>query len=886
MTRVRIIYGLLLSLAISSCMGLNETDPETYLAPQTGDVDVQGNKVLYFTFSSTVGSYDRVKECGFYYGHAEDMAGASRITSSMSSGIFSERILLKDYESDCYVRSFISNGVDEIRSDLCKVTIGPLEDYVDFASPSVDSYMSSTRTASVSVKFDAVDGVEVTEAGFCYGETKDLSLDGAYALAGKKGEDYLSASISGLIAGRQYYVRPFIKDGDDIAYAAVSSLNVNAVPEVETLEAGKITDCSAYLYGNVLDDCGKEILERGFVWDEGDTNPTLSSKSKIVSGTTGEFNAQIDGLEPNTLYSVRAYARNSEGTAYGAVRNFITAVALPSVAIESVSDITSLSAKVYAKVSDDGGEAVSEFGVLLDTSSDVNPDKAKKIKGSGSASSFSVDIDGLSRKTTYYVQAYVINSAGTAYGDVEEFETLAELPAVTTASVTDITDVNAVSGGNITDDGGDEIMARGVVWGKTQDLTVENDAKSSDGKGAGRYNSSITGLRYETVYYVRAYATNSAGTAYGEALKFTTGALDINNVTDLAAAGTANCYIVSESGVYKFPTVKGNSSESVGSVSSAEVLWETFGTSTVPEVGDLVASVAYKDGQIILEIASSFKVGNAVVAAKSSDGTILWSWHIWITDQPNGQTYYNNAGTMMDRNLGATSATPGDVGALGLLYQWGRKDPFLGNSTTNNFTGEQAASTAIWPSYVNSSISFGTIEFTIMNPMTFINSNVNNSDWFYTAGEVTDNTRWQTKKTIYDPCPLGWRVPDGEDNSPWTKAFDSSLGDFFKHSFSSYRGMNFSDALGDSPVIWYPATGYIIYGSDTRLTIAGTGEVASYWSVTPISARYICTFGIDNYNNVELDEFTSRAQGNPVRCVRDVDYPSNTEGLGVSDYEW
>ena len=881
MTRVRIIYGLLLSLAISSCMGLNETDPQAYLAPQAGDVDVQGDKVLYITLSSEVGSYDRVKECGFYYGHAEDMTGASRITSSMSSGIFSERILLKDYESNWYVRSFISNGVDEIRSDLCKVTIGPLEDYVDFASPSVDSYMSSTQTASVSVEFDAVDGVEVTEAGICYGDTKNLSLDGAYVLAGKTGEDYLSASISGLTAGRQYYVRPFIKDGDDIAYAAVSSLNVYAVPEVETLVADKITDCSAHLYGNVLDDCGKEILERGFVWDEGDTNPTLSSESKKVSGTTGEFNTQIDGLEPNTLYSVRAYARNSEGTAYGNVRNFTTAVALPSVAIERVSDITSSSAKVYAKVSDDGGEAVSEFGVLLDTSSDVNPDKAQKIKGSGSASSYSVNIDGLSRKTKYYVQAYVTNSAGTSYSDVEEFETLAELPAVTTASVTDITDVSAVSGGNITDDGGDEITARGVVWGKTQELTVENDAKSSDGKGTGKYTSSITGLRYETVYYVRAYATNSAGTAYGEALKFTTGALDINNVTDLAAAGTANCYIVSESGVYKFPTVKGNSSDSVGSVSSAEVLWETFGTSTVPEVGDLVASVAYKDGQIILETPEEYKEGNAVVAAKSSDGTILWSWHIWLTDQPQGQVYYNNAGTMMDRNLGATSATPGDVGALGLLYQWGRKDPFLGSSSISS--NVEAKSTGTWPSSVTASTSKGNVDYATANPMTFIKADSSSEyDWHYSS---RNNDLWKSSKTIYDPCPADWRVPDGGDNGVWSKACGSSdhISDYPYDSTD--EGMNFSGKFGSASVIWYPASGCRSYHNGSLCNVGYYYYYSYYWSVTPESAS---AWGLSFRDGGDVDPSCRnyRAFGQVVRCLKISEIDGDNEGFGGSDYEW
>ena len=143
----------------------------------------------------------------------------------------------------------------------------------------------------------------------------------------------------------------------------------------------------------------------------------------------------------------------------------------------------------------------------------------------------------------------------------------------------------------------------------------------------------------------------------------------IGTTTHLSAVASANCYIISSPGAYKFNTVKGNSSESVGAVASAEVLWESFGTDTAPAVGDLIKSVKYSDGYIAFQTASAFKEGNAVIAAKDASGIILWSWHIWLTDQPQGQEYFNGAGTMMDRNLGATSATPGDVGALGLLYQ-------------------------------------------------------------------------------------------------------------------------------------------------------------------------------------------------------------------------
>ena len=196
------------------------------------------------------------------------------------------------------------------------------------------------------------------------------------------------------------------------------------------------------------------------------------------------------------------------------------------------------------------------------------------------------------------------------------------------------------------------------------------------------------------------------------------------SVVDVSLSGTANSYIVSQKGAYKFKAVKGNSSESVGAVSSAEVLWETFGTDVTPNVGDLVKNVSYKDGEVTFYTAETFKKGNAVIAAKNASGKILWSWHIWLTDQPAKQVYYNGAGAMMDRNLGATSATPGDVGALGLLYQWGRKEPFLGSSSISDDV--EAKSTGTWPSAVSSNSENGTIEYAVSHPTTFITSQSNN----------------------------------------------------------------------------------------------------------------------------------------------------------------
>ena len=337
---------------------------------------------------------------------------------------------------------------------------------------------------------------------------------------------------------------------------------------------------------------------------------------------------------------------------------------------------------------------------------------------------------------------------------------------------------------------------------------------------------------------------------------------------DLSEDGTANCYIVSNAGAYKFTPTKGNSSESVGEIAFVGVLWETFGTDVTPNVGDLVKNVKYENGLISFETPSEYKEGNAVIAAKDASGKILWSWHIWFTDQPQGQVYYNNAGTMMDRNLGATSATPGDVGALGLLYQWGRKDPFLGSSSISS--SSVAESTITWPSAVSSNSNTGTITYATANPTTFITYNNSNYDWYYTGSSSTDNTRWTTSesnKSIYDPCPAGWRVPDGGDNGVWSKARGSSS---YFYDASLYdvtnEGMNFAGKFGSASTIWYPASGHrYIYGDGS---LYGVGGNSGCWSASPNGdSAYGLSFDADV--GVGPSASNWRAHGRSVRCLQE-----------------
>lgn len=336
---------------------------------------------------------------------------------------------------------------------------------------------------------------------------------------------------------------------------------------------------------------------------------------------------------------------------------------------------------------------------------------------------------------------------------------------------------------------------------------------------------------------------------------------------NLSETGTANCYMIQSAGTYTFDAVKGNSDLSVGEVSSVEVLWESFGTSTAPSVGDIIASVSYADGVVTFSTPDTFCPGNALIAAKDSEGTILWSWHIWASAFAR-QTYKNNAGIVMDRNLGALVATPGNVGSLGLLYQWGRKDPFLGSSDIAATL--RARSTGTWPNATVSTATIGTIAWATANPMTFISctgsTSSDNGDWYYTGDATTDDTRWQADKTLYDPCPLGWKVPVGGVSGLWyTAAGVPSPTCTFD---DTNKGINFSGIFAMTGNVWFPAPGQLNKSTGSLESVGSDGR---YWtcSVSTLNAKFGSQFYFYRDENVSTTSSGWRANANSIRCVQE-----------------
>ncbi len=248
--------------------------------------------------------------------------------------------------------------------------------------------------------------------------------------------------------------------------------------------------------------------------------PTLSygSVAPVTGVLTGNadvpVSAELTGLQSATLYHFRVRAVNAVNVSYSSDLTFTTPGSAPILTTAAVTSISGVSATSGGNISFDGGSPVTARGVCYGLGAEPTLANSYTSDGSGQGS-FVSSITGLSPGNTYHVRAYATNSFGTSYGNDIAFNTVS-VPVVTTAAVTSINGTTARAGGSVTSDGGSAVTASGLCWGTSPDPTI-----------AGSFNTSfidaMTGLTAGTVYYVRAYATNVAGTGYGLQQTFNSG---------------------------------------------------------------------------------------------------------------------------------------------------------------------------------------------------------------------------------------------------------------------------------------------------------------------------------------------------------------------------
>jgi len=338
-----------------------------------------------------------------------------------------------------------------------------------------------------------------------------------------------------------------------------------------------------------------------------------AAERQLSSATTEVAAGYYDHQFLTTVFTGLTSANIKSGVTIGGITGTYGAGGMlpPTLTTTAVSNVTDTTASSGGNISTDGGSAVTARGVCWNTTGSPTTAESKTTDGAGTGS-FTSSLTGLTVSITYYVRAYATNSVGTAYGNQVSFTTAAVLPALTTATVTNIGTASATSGGNITSDGGASVTARGVCW-NTGGSPTTAESKTTDGAGTGSFTSSLTGLTATTTYYVRAYATNSVGTAYGDQVSFTTTSASAYAIGQSYGGGII--FYVDGSGVHGL--IAAASDQSTG------IAWGSIGVVT-GATGTAVGTGQANTTAIVN------KYGAGSYAAKLCDDLVLNSYSDWF----------------------------------------------------------------------------------------------------------------------------------------------------------------------------------------------------------------------------------------------------------------
>ncbi|HPJ46466.1 MAG TPA: FISUMP domain-containing protein, partial [Tenuifilaceae bacterium] len=488
------------------------------------------------------------------------------------------------------------------------------------------------------------------------------------------------------------------------------------VVTLKTYEATEITGSSATVEGEILSSEGTSILKRGVCISE-KKNPTPVDGQVLSSSTSNKFTVEISNLKPNTKFYYRAFAMCSSGIFYGSEMSFTTTKNIPIVLTNEVTDVVDNTAVCGGEVLDDGGETVTSRGVCWSSSEYPTINDSKTINGQG-LGSFTSSITNLSHSTTYYVRAYAVNSLGVGYGNQQSFSTGTLIPTVTTKDITSITLNTAVSGGNVISDGGLPVTSRGVCWGTINPPYISG-SHTSNGSGVGSFNSNISGLSMGQKYYVRAYAVNSKGTAYGEVKEFTT-EITAATITTSAIESITNTTAFSGGNVI---------SDGGSTVTTRGVCWST---QTNPTINDF----------------------------KEESGSGTGAFVTYITNLTLGTNYYlrayaiNDAGVSYGEELTFMTHLTGTTGTLvdveGNTYNW------------------VGIGTQVWmkENLQTTKYNDGTSIPLVTDNNSWINLSTPGYCW-YNNDEATFRDRgalynWYVVETN-KVCPAGWHVPSREE---------------------------------------------------------------------------------------------------------------------------
>jgi hypothetical protein len=448
--------------------------------------------------------------------------------------LFFSKILLKSGNHSTIVKAYDINGNWEDKNVKGFNKVGPSID------STVVTQITQTGATLKSTLFES-GGSDVLTLGFCFSTNPNPTIAESFVTTNPINEGDFEILVSDLKPSTKYYIRSFASNVIGLTYGAeVSFITANipaTIAQINTKSITSISQTSAMSGGVIISDGRSTILSKGTCYSLF-SNPTITDSITNDGAGSATYISALKNLKPNTKYYVRAYAINAIGTAYGNELNFTTnsiQVVLPTITTKAASQITKNSIKTGSFITSDGNGLITSKGICYSKSSMPTILDSVVLCGTGSVS-FDTAIYSLTTNTKYFIRAFAINSAGTVYGNEVEATTLVDLvmPQISTSAINNITFTSASSGGYGINAGGGTISSKGICYATTSNPTTANSIINA-GNGSIDFISNLNGLNSGTKYYLRAFAVNELGMAYGNEISFTTNAYSAPIVTTASA---------------------------------------------------------------------------------------------------------------------------------------------------------------------------------------------------------------------------------------------------------------------------------------------------------------------------------------------------------------
>lgn len=404
------------------------------------------------------------------------------------------------------------------------------------------------------------------KVGFMVSESHSLSDPALFeGTTGASGDNQYSAKANGLEPGKEYYFCLYARSGNAIVKGEVQTFHtVESIPPVLSEPTiVEFSEKSAKLAGEIVDEGGYEITNKGFVYKiylEGGSDPTTEDVIVPVPLLSEEFTAEALDLLPSTTYVMRAYATNKAGTGYSETITLNTdKLKIPITTVEAATALTAYTATVSGNMVDDQGYAPTEQGFCWSAESRQPTVEGKHIAASATGGKFTAVVgaeEALLPHTRYYLRAYVQNEKGIGYSAAIEFTTEElQMVSLTRMGISDITISSVTVTAQLEQNQGTDINESGFCWSETEhNPNIGNSSRVAATLNGQQLTAGITDLKEGITYYATAFAHTRDGYFYSEPIEFKTErtsapALSTPIVADIEeTTATARATITSEGG--------------------------------------------------------------------------------------------------------------------------------------------------------------------------------------------------------------------------------------------------------------------------------------------------------------------------------------------------